>query len=40
MGTVNEKRRYYVTPSLIAWAHTQNILCDPILANILIIRRI
>ena len=24
MGLANERRRYYVTPSLIGWAHTQN----------------
>ena len=24
MGSANEKRRYYVTPFLIGWAHTQN----------------
>ena len=24
MGSANERRRYYVTPSIIGWAHTQN----------------
>ena len=24
MGSANERRRYYVTPSLIGWTHTQN----------------
>ena len=27
MGTANGRRRYYVTPSLIGWAHTQNDPC-------------
>ena len=29
MGSSNERRRYYVTPSLIGWAHTQNDPCNP-----------
>ena len=24
MGSANERRQYYVTPSVIGWAHTQN----------------
>ena len=31
MGSVNERRRYYVTPPLIAWTHTQNDPCYCIL---------
>ena len=27
MGSANERRRYYVTPSLIGWTHTQNDPC-------------
>ena len=27
MGSANERRHYYVTPSLIGWAHTQNDPC-------------
>ena len=27
MGSANERTRYMVTPSLIAWAHSQNDLC-------------
>ena len=28
MGSANERRRYYVTPSLIGEAHTQNDPCS------------
>ena len=33
MGSANERRRYFVTSSLIGWAHSQNDLCIVTIAS-------